>query len=102
MNLPISIRPIIPLCFSWMIAAVLAPVSASGQTTDQVRQQAETQLKQMTPEEIDQKLKELGLSRDEATATIIRGFLKVDIEGLPPMLNEELKKAVRASEQELF
>ena len=43
-----------------------------------------------------------GLSRDEATATIIRGFLKVDIEGLPPMLNEELKKAVRASEQELF
>jgi Fe-S cluster assembly scaffold protein SufB len=43
-----------------------------------------------------------GLSRDEATAAIIRGFLKVDIEGLPPMLNEELKKAVKASEQDLF
>jgi Fe-S cluster assembly scaffold protein SufB len=43
-----------------------------------------------------------GLTRDEATAAIIRGFLKVDIEGLPPMLNEELKKAVKASEQELF
>ena len=43
-----------------------------------------------------------GLTRDEATAAIIRGFLKVDIEGLPPMLNEELKKAVQKSEQDLF
>jgi Fe-S cluster assembly scaffold protein SufB len=43
-----------------------------------------------------------GLTRDEATSAIIRGFLKVDIEGLPPMLNEELKKAVQASEKELF
>jgi len=43
-----------------------------------------------------------GLTRDEATAAIIRGFLKVDIEGLPPMLNEELKKAVKSSEQDLF
>jgi uncharacterized protein len=43
-----------------------------------------------------------GLNRDQATAAIIRGFLKVDIEGLPAMLNEELRKAVKASEQELF
>jgi len=43
-----------------------------------------------------------GLTRDEATAAIIRGFLKVDIEGLPPMLNEELKKAIKASEQDIF
>lgn len=43
-----------------------------------------------------------GLTRDEATAAIIRGFLKVDIEGLPAMLNAELQKAVKASEQELF
>ena len=41
-----------------------------------------------------------GLTRDEATAAIIRGFLKVDIEGLPKMLNEELRKAVEASEKE--
>ncbi|MEL7562003.1 SufD family Fe-S cluster assembly protein [Dehalogenimonas sp. 4OHTPN] len=41
-----------------------------------------------------------GLTRDEATAAIIRGFLKVDIEGLPPMLNAELRKAVEASEKE--
>ena len=41
-----------------------------------------------------------GLTRDEATAAIIRGFLKVDIEGLPKMLNDELRKAVEASEKE--
>jgi Fe-S cluster assembly scaffold protein SufB len=43
-----------------------------------------------------------GLTRDEATAAIIRGFLKVDIQGLPDMLNEEMRKAVKQSEQELF
>ena len=43
-----------------------------------------------------------GLTRDEATAAIIRGFLKVDIQGLPDMLNEEMRKAVKASEKELF
>jgi uncharacterized protein len=43
-----------------------------------------------------------GLTRDEATAAIIRGFLKVDIQGLPAMLNEEMQKAVKQSEQELF
>jgi uncharacterized protein len=43
-----------------------------------------------------------GLTRMEATATIVRGFLRVDIEGLPPMLNAELKKAVAASEKDLM
>jgi Fe-S cluster assembly scaffold protein SufB len=43
-----------------------------------------------------------GLTRDEATAAIVRGFLHVDIEGLPPMLSEELKKAVEASEKDLM
>jgi Fe-S cluster assembly scaffold protein SufB len=43
-----------------------------------------------------------GLTRDEATATIVRGFLRVDIEGLPPMLSAELKKAVEASEKEVM
>jgi Fe-S cluster assembly scaffold protein SufB len=41
-----------------------------------------------------------GLSRDDATATIVRGFLRVDIEGLPPILAEELQRAVEASESE--
>ena len=43
-----------------------------------------------------------GLTQDEATATIVRGFLRVDIEGLPPELAAELKQAVETSEKELF
>lgn len=43
-----------------------------------------------------------GLTRNEATATIVRGFLRVDIEGLPPLLNTELKKAVETSEKDLM
>ena len=43
-----------------------------------------------------------GLTRDEATAMIVRGFLKVEIEGLPPMLAAELEKAIEDSEEDLF
>jgi Fe-S cluster assembly scaffold protein SufB len=43
-----------------------------------------------------------GLTRNEATATIVRGFLRVDIEGLPPMLSAELKRAIEASEKEVM
>jgi len=43
-----------------------------------------------------------GLTRNEATATIVRGFLRVDIEGLPPTLSAELKKAIDASEKEVM
>jgi len=43
-----------------------------------------------------------GLTRTEATAAIVRGFLRVDIEGLPPLLSAELKKAVEASEKEVM
>jgi len=43
-----------------------------------------------------------GLTRSEATATIVRGFLRVDIEGLPPLLGAELQRAIEASERELM
>jgi len=43
-----------------------------------------------------------GLTRDEATSAIIRGFLKVDIQGLPPMLNAEMQRAIKQSEEDLF
>jgi Fe-S cluster assembly scaffold protein SufB len=43
-----------------------------------------------------------GLTRSEATATIVRGFLRVDIEGLPPMLEAELQRAIEASEKDLM
>jgi len=43
-----------------------------------------------------------GLTRTEATATIVRGFLRVDIEGLPPLLSAELQRAIEASEEDLM
>jgi len=43
-----------------------------------------------------------GLTRTEATATIVRGFIRVDIEGLPPMLSAELQRAIEVSEKELM
>jgi len=43
-----------------------------------------------------------GLTKAEATAAIVRGFLHVDIEGLPPLLSAELKKAVETSEKEVM
>jgi hypothetical protein len=38
-----------------------------------------------------------GLSEDEATATIVRGFLSVDIPGLPAQLKAEIDRAVEES-----
>jgi Fe-S cluster assembly scaffold protein SufB len=43
-----------------------------------------------------------GLTRTEATATIVRGFLRVDIEGLPALLGAELQRAIEASEKDLM
>ncbi len=52
-------------------------------------------------EEVDY-LMARGLTRSEATATIVRGFLKVDIEGLPDMLAKEMNRAVETSEKDLM
>lgn len=41
-----------------------------------------------------------GLTEDEATATIVRGFLSVDIPGLPPQLQAEIDKAINATDQQ--
>jgi Fe-S cluster assembly scaffold protein SufB len=43
-----------------------------------------------------------GLTRNEATATIVRGFLRVDIEGLPPLLGAELQRAIETSEEDFM
>ncbi len=40
-----------------------------------------------------------GLSEEDATSTIVRGFLDVRIEGLPPDLDEELQAVVRKSQK---
>jgi len=53
-------------------------------------------------EEEVQYLRARGLTQDQATSTIVRGFLHVDIEGLPDVLNEEVQKAIEASEEDLM
>jgi Fe-S cluster assembly scaffold protein SufB len=43
-----------------------------------------------------------GLSEDEASATIVRGFLSVDIPGLPPQLKAEIDRAVEQSDKDMM
>jgi uncharacterized protein len=43
-----------------------------------------------------------GLSEEEATSTIVRGFLNVDIPGLPPQLKAEIDRAVEESDKEVM
>ncbi|MGB9919624.1 MAG: SufB/SufD family protein [Moorellales bacterium] len=43
-----------------------------------------------------------GLSEEEATATIVRGFLNVQITGLPDALQAEIDRAVAMGEKALF
>ena len=43
-----------------------------------------------------------GLSEDEATATIVRGFMSVDIPGLPSELKAQIDAAVAQTEQEVM
>ena len=40
-----------------------------------------------------------GLSEEEATATIIRGFLDVRIEGLPDALQKQIENAIDSADQ---
>jgi len=43
-----------------------------------------------------------GLSEDEATSTIVRGFLSIDMPDLPPQLKAEVDKAIEASDKEVM
>jgi Fe-S cluster assembly scaffold protein SufB len=51
-------------------------------------------------EEEIQYLMARGLTSDEATAAIVRGFLDIEIKGLPEHLKREIKKAVEMGEKE--
>jgi len=53
-------------------------------------------------EEEIQYLMARGLSSDEATSAIIRGFLDVEIKGIPEHLKREIKKAVSMGEERLL
>jgi len=43
-----------------------------------------------------------GLSEDHAVSTIVKGFLSVDIPGLPPQLKAEIDKAIEMSEKDVM
>jgi len=43
-----------------------------------------------------------GLTRNEATAAIVRGFLRVEIEGLPSQLTAQIQQTIESSEEEFF
>ena len=43
-----------------------------------------------------------GLDEEEATSTIVRGFLNVDIMGLPKKLNDAIQKTIEESEKDMF
>jgi hypothetical protein len=43
-----------------------------------------------------------GLSEEEATSTIVRGFLSVDIPGLPPQLRAEIDRAIEESDKDVM
>ena len=43
-----------------------------------------------------------GLDEEEAVSTIVRGFLNVDIEGLPANLKNKLDKAISEIQQDVM
>lgn len=43
-----------------------------------------------------------GLDEDEATSTIVRGFLNVDIMGLPDELRENIEQTIAENEKDMF
>jgi Fe-S cluster assembly scaffold protein SufB len=43
-----------------------------------------------------------GLSSEEATSTIVRGFLNVDIPGLPPQLRAEIDRVIKESDKDMM
>jgi hypothetical protein len=68
---------------------------------DGVEMSHEAAVGKIAQEEINY-LMSRGLSQDEATSTIVRGFLSVDIPGLPPQLKTEIDKAIEESDKELM
>ena len=43
-----------------------------------------------------------GLNEEEATSTIVRGFLSVDIPGLPPQLQAEIDRVIEESDKDVM
>jgi hypothetical protein len=69
--------------------------------TDGVEMSHEAAVGKIAQEEISY-LMSRGLTEDEATATIVRGFLSVDIPELPPQLKAEIDRAIEASDKDVM
>ena len=70
-------------------------------TVDGVEMSHEAAVGKIAQEEI-MYLMSRGMSEDDAVATIVRGFLSVDIPGLPPQLKAEIDRAVELSQKEVM
>ncbi|MCX5834093.1 MAG: SufD family Fe-S cluster assembly protein [Deltaproteobacteria bacterium] len=70
-------------------------------TVDGVEMSHEAAVGKIAQEEILY-LMSRGLTEDEATSTIVRGFLSVDIPGLPAGLKAEIDRAVDQTEKEMI
>ena len=68
-----------------------------GRTTD-LEMSHEAAVGKIAKEEIEY-LMARGLTEEEATATIVRGFLNVDILGIPESLKKELDRIIEMSEE---
>jgi Fe-S cluster assembly scaffold protein SufB len=68
---------------------------------DGVEMSHEAAVGKIAQEEINY-LMSRGLSEEEATSTIVRGFLSVDIPGLPPQLRAEIDKAIESSDKDVM
>ncbi len=70
-------------------------------TVDGVELSHEAAVGKIAQEEIEY-LMARGLDEEEATSTIVRGFLNVDIMGLPKELHDVIEKTISESEKDMF
>lgn len=77
---------------------VIAAIPELEARVDGVELSHEAAVGKIAEEEIEY-LMARGLSEEDAAATIVRGFLNVKIMGLPPVLEEEVQRAIELSEQ---
>jgi len=68
---------------------------------DGVEMSHEAAIGKIAQEEISY-LMSRGLNEDEATSTIVRGFLSVDIPGLPPQLKAEIDRVIEESDKDVM
>ncbi|PKN62040.1 MAG: hypothetical protein CVU57_26495 [Deltaproteobacteria bacterium HGW-Deltaproteobacteria-15] len=68
---------------------------------DGVEMSHEAAVGKIAQEEINY-LMSRGLGEEEATSTIVRGFLNVDIPGLPPQLRAEIDRVIEESDKDVI